>query len=75
MEFCLSYLFVTFVMLTVDQIRKTGPSDKTKMMTCATNKYDSDRELFLELFENPIHPLLIHIVPPYVNVKSCPIHK
>ena len=36
------------------------------MMACATNKYDSDRELF----ENPIHPLLIHIVPPYVNVTN-----
>ena len=35
-------------------------------MACATNKYDSDRELF----ENPIHPLLIHIVPPYVNVTN-----
>ena len=27
----------------------------------------SDRELFSELFETPIHPLLINIVPPFVN--------
>ena len=40
------------------------------MMACATNKYDSDRELFSELFENPIHPLLIRIVPRYVNVTN-----
>ena len=26
-----------------------------------------DRELFSELFETPIHPLLINIVPPFVN--------
>ena len=30
----------------------------------------SDRELFSELFENPIHPLLINIVPPFVNENS-----
>ena len=38
------------------------------MTACATNKYNSDRELFSELFENPLRPLLIHMVPPYVNV-------
>ena len=27
----------------------------------------SDRELFLELFDNPIHPLLVHMVPPFVD--------
>ena len=27
----------------------------------------SDLELFSELFETPIHPLLINIVPPFVN--------
>ena len=38
------------------------------MTACATNKYNSDRELFSELFENPLRPLILHIVPPYVNV-------
>ena len=27
----------------------------------------SDRELFSKLFGNPIHPLLIHMVPPFVD--------
>ena len=33
----------------------------------------SDRELFTELFETPIHPLLINIVhvPPFVNESNC----
>ena len=43
-------------------------TDNKKMTACATNKYNSDQELFSELFENPLRPLLIHIVPPYVNV-------
>lgn len=30
----------------------------------------SDRELFSELFETPIHPMLIHVVPPFVNEDS-----
>jgi len=30
----------------------------------------SDRELFSELFETPIHPLLINIVPPFVNENN-----
>ena len=30
----------------------------------------SDRELFSELFETPIHPLLIHMVPPFANEDS-----
>jgi len=30
-------------------------------------KNASDRELFSELFENPIHPLFIHMVPPFVD--------
>ena len=34
----------------------------------------SDRELFSELFENPIHPLLINIVPPFVNENSPMFH-
>ena len=38
------------------------------MTACATNKYNSDRELFSELFENPLRLLIHHIVPPYVNV-------
>ena len=28
-----------------------------------------DRELFSELFDNPINPLLIHMVPPFVDKK------
>ena len=28
------------------------------------------RELFSELFENPIHPLKIHMVPPFVDESS-----
>ena len=34
----------------------------------------SDRELFSELFENPIHPLLVNIVPPFVNENSPMFH-
>ena len=30
----------------------------------------SDRELCLELFETPIHPMLTHVVPPFVNEDS-----
>ena len=30
----------------------------------------SDQELFSELFENPINPLLLHMVPPFVDVNS-----
>ena len=30
----------------------------------------SDRELFSELFENPIYPLEIHMVPPFVDENS-----
>ena len=29
-----------------------------------------DRELFSELFEPPIHPLLIHIVPPFIEENN-----
>ena len=29
-----------------------------------------DWELFSELFENPIHPLQIHMVPPFVDENS-----
>ena len=29
-----------------------------------------DRELLSELFENPIHPLKIHLVPPFVGENS-----
>ena len=34
----------------------------------------SDWELFSELFENPIHPLLTNIVPPFVNEDSPMFH-
>ena len=27
----------------------------------------TDRELFSELFDNPINPLLFHMVPPFVD--------
>ena len=30
----------------------------------------SDRELSLELFDNPINPLLTHIVPSFVDKKD-----
>ena len=39
-----------------------------------TSEDVSDRELFSELFENPIHPLLINIVPPFVNENSPMFH-
>ena len=34
----------------------------------------TDRELFSELFENPIHPLKIHMVPPFVDESSPTFH-
>ena len=34
----------------------------------------TDQELFSELFENPIHPLQIHIVPPFVDENSPTFH-
>ena len=34
----------------------------------------ADRELFSELFENPIHPLQIHMVPPFVDENSPTFH-
>ena len=34
----------------------------------------SDRELFSELFENPIHPLLVNIVPPLDDKNSPMFH-
>ena len=34
----------------------------------------TDRELFSELFENPIQPLQIHIVPPFVDGNSPSFH-
>ena len=33
-----------------------------------------DWELFSELFENPIHPLQIHMVPPFVDENSPTFH-
>ena len=36
-------------------------------MNMEEGKNASDRELFSELFENPIHPLFIHMVPPFVD--------
>ena len=34
----------------------------------------TDRELFSELFDNPIHPLLIHMVPPFVDEHDSMYH-
>ena len=34
----------------------------------------NDRELFSEPLEPPINPLLIHVVPPFMNVKG-PVFK
>ena len=34
----------------------------------------TDRELLSELFENPIHPLQIHMVPPFVDENSPTFH-
>ena len=33
-----------------------------------------DRELFSELVETPIHPLLINVVPPFVNEIDSMFH-
>ena len=33
-------------------------------MNMGEGKSASDWEVFLELFQNPIHPLLKHMVPP-----------
>ena len=38
------------------------------------NENVSDRELFSELFDNPINPLLVHMVPPFVDVNSPMFH-
>ena len=34
----------------------------------------NDRELFSVLFDNPIHPLLIHMVPPVVDKRDPILH-
>ena len=39
-------------------------------MTNEEIKNVNDRELFSELFDNPINPLLTHIVPPFVDKKD-----
>ena len=36
-------------------------------------KNDRDRELFSELIEPPINPVLIHIVPPFLE-ESNPVY-
>ena len=43
-------------------------------MNKAEEKNASDRELFSELFENPIHPLFIHMVPPFVDGNDRMFH-
>jgi len=37
-------------------------------------KNASDRELLSELFENPIRPLFIHMVPPFVDENDRMFH-
>ena len=37
-------------------------------------KIANNRELFSELFENPIHPLFIHMVPPFVDENQRMLH-
>ena len=34
----------------------------------------NDRELFSELFDNLIHPLVIHVVPPFIDKKDPMFH-
>ena len=43
-------------------------------MNMEERKNASDRELSSELFENPIHPLLIHMVPPFVDENHRMFH-
>ena len=43
-------------------------------MNMEERKIASDRELFSELLENPTHPLLIHIVPPFVDENHRMFH-
>ena len=43
-------------------------------MNMAEEKNAGDRELFSELFENPIHPLFIHMVPPFVDGNDRMFH-
>ena len=48
------------------------------MPTKSCNEHEkknvTDRELFSELFENPIHPLQIYMVPPFVDKNSPTFH-
>ena len=37
------------------------------------SKYDRDREFFSELIEPTIDPLLIHVVPPFLE-ESSPVY-
>ena len=43
-------------------------------MNMAEEKNASDRELFSELLENPIHPLFIHMVPPFIDGNDRTFH-
>ena len=43
-------------------------------MNMAEEKNASDRELFSELFENPIHLLFIHMVPLFVDGNDRMFH-
>ena len=43
-------------------------------MNMEEGKIASDRQLFSELFENPIHPLFIHMVPPFVDENQWMFH-
>ena len=46
-----------------------APADQILQWTWK-KKNVTDRELLSELFENPIHPLQIHMVPPFVDENS-----
>ncbi len=53
----------------------SAPSDSFKQPTSVKNiKNDSDRELFLGLFDNPINLLLLHKVPLFVGENSPMLH-
>ena len=49
-----------------------APADQILQLTWENNV--TDREPFSQLFENPIHPLKIHMVPPFVDENSPTFH-
>ena len=55
--------------ITVRQLSHSN-SRPDRAMTNEEIENVNDRELFSELFDNPINPLLTHIVPPFVDKKD-----